>query len=200
MPSFVLSREEELYWLALKLVPGFGNPHIRKAARPLPHAASDLPRFAHGIGRRRRERRVAQSIASGITFEDAAGQHDKMAGRRSPRHHGRPALSPAAARDLRSADSLIRSRTRGTAPILGCRRGGHAPAHTLRPGRGGAAVRRSGPRRPHHRQRNGARHRYRGAQRRARRRRRHRRVLGCGVDVVYPAENRKLAAESRPRA
>ena len=76
------------------------------------------------------------------------------------------------------------------------RGGGDAPADAVRNGGGGAAVGRSGARRAGDRQRNGAGNRYGGAQeRRWRRRARRSRCLGCGVDIVYPSENRKLAAE-----
>jgi DNA processing protein len=79
MPSFVLSREEELYWLALKLVPGLGTRTSGKLLDRFrtPQAifrASRTELEAAGVNGA-----VAQSIASGITFEDAAAQHDKMA-------------------------------------------------------------------------------------------------------------------------
>src|ERR1035441_8101670 len=79
MPSPVLSREEELYWLALKLVPGLGS---RTSGKLL-----DRFRTPQAIFRASRTElegagvsgAVAQSIASGCTFEDAANQHEKMA-------------------------------------------------------------------------------------------------------------------------
>ena len=79
MPSFVLSREEELYWLALKLVPGLGTRTSGKLLDRFrtPQAifrASRTELEAAGVNGA-----VAQSIASGITFEDGAAQHDKMA-------------------------------------------------------------------------------------------------------------------------
>src|ERR1017187_6352812 len=79
MPSPVLSREEELYWLALKLVPGLGS---RTSGKLL-----DRFRTPQAIFRASRTElegagvsgAIAQSIASGCTFEDAATQHEKMA-------------------------------------------------------------------------------------------------------------------------
>jgi DNA processing protein len=79
MSSPALTREEELYWLALKLVPGLGT---RTSARLLerfrgPQAifrASRTELEAAGASGA-----VAQSIASGCTFEDAAVQQQKMA-------------------------------------------------------------------------------------------------------------------------
>ena len=79
MLSPVLSREEELYWLALRLVPGLGT---RSAGKLL-----DRLRTPQAIFRATRTEleavglsgTVAQSIASGCTFEDAATQQEKMA-------------------------------------------------------------------------------------------------------------------------
>ena len=106
MQSPVLSREEELYWLALKLVPGLGS---RTSGKLL-----DRFRTPQAIFRASRTElegagvsgAVAQSIASGCTFEDAAsaaGEDGEV--RRRARHHRRSALSAAAARNLRSARS-----------------------------------------------------------------------------------------------
>jgi DNA processing protein len=74
-----LSRDEELYWLALTLIPGLG---ARTAGKLLDrfHTPSAIFRAsrteleAAGVSGA-----VAQSIASGCTFEDAAAQHEKMA-------------------------------------------------------------------------------------------------------------------------
>jgi len=73
-----LSKEEELHWLALRLVPGLG---LRKAAQMLqqfrtPQAifrASRTELEAAGL-----PGSIAQSIASGCTFEDAVDQQEKM--------------------------------------------------------------------------------------------------------------------------
>src|SRR5450755_4930660 len=79
MPSSVLGRDEELYWLALKLVPGLGT---RTSVKLL-----DRFRTPQAIFRASRTElesvgvsgSVAQSIASGTTFEDAVSQQEKMA-------------------------------------------------------------------------------------------------------------------------
>src|SRR3954447_10273498 len=79
MQSPVLSREEELNWLALKLVPGLGSRTSGKLLDRFrtPQAifrASRTELEAAGVSGA-----VAQSLASGCTFEDAAAQHEKMA-------------------------------------------------------------------------------------------------------------------------
>jgi DNA processing protein len=78
MQAPVLSREEELHWLALKLIPGLGT---RTAGKLLdrfrtPQAifrASPTELEGAGVSGA-----VAQSIASGCTFEDAVAQQEKM--------------------------------------------------------------------------------------------------------------------------
>ena len=78
MTSLAISPETELHWLALRLVPGLGT---RKAGKLIeryrtPQAvfrASRSELESHGIGGA-----VAQTIASGCTFEDAAGQQQRM--------------------------------------------------------------------------------------------------------------------------
>src|SRR3954447_7748494 len=78
-PTPILSREEELYWLALKVVPGLGT---RTSGKLL-----DRFRTPQAIFRASRTElegagvsgSVAQSIASGTTFDDAIAQQEKMA-------------------------------------------------------------------------------------------------------------------------
>src|ERR1051325_12189193 len=75
----VLTREEELYWLALKLVPGLG---ARTSGKLLDRFRS--PQAIFRASRTELEGAgvsgaVAQSIASGCTFEDAVAQQEKMA-------------------------------------------------------------------------------------------------------------------------
>src|ERR1051326_2833326 len=74
----VAGREEELYWLALKLAPGLGTRSSAKLLERFrtPQAifrASRSELEAAGVSGA-----VAQSLASGCTFEDAADQRQKM--------------------------------------------------------------------------------------------------------------------------
>lgn len=74
----MLTKEEEIYWLALKLVPGLGTRIANKLL--------DRFRTPQAIFRATRTEletagvsgAVAQSISSGCTFEDAATQQEKM--------------------------------------------------------------------------------------------------------------------------
>jgi DNA processing protein len=196
MPSLVLSREEELYWLALKLVPGLGTRTSAKLLERFraPQAifrASRTELEAAGVNGA-----VAQSIASGITFEDAAAQHDKMAEAGAvvitlgdPRY-------PQRLREIFDPPILLFARGRVelleslAVAVVGTRRptpyglavaerlsgdlahagltivSGMARGVDTAAHKGSLAV---------------------GGDTVA--------VLGCGVDVVYPSENRKLAAE-----
>jgi DNA processing protein len=78
MLSQVLSQEEELHWLALKLVPGLG---ARFSKRLLDRFRT--PQAIFRASRTELEKAgisgaVAQSIASGCSFEDAAAQQEKI--------------------------------------------------------------------------------------------------------------------------
>lgn len=78
MEAPVLSREEELYWLALKLVPGLGTRTSGKLLDRFrtPQAVFRASRTElEGAGL---SGAIAQSIASGCTFEEAADQQQKM--------------------------------------------------------------------------------------------------------------------------
>jgi DNA processing protein len=73
----VISREEELHWLALKLVPGLGTRNSGKLIDRFrtPQAvfrASRTEIEATGVSGS-----VAQSIVSGCTFEDAVVQQEE---------------------------------------------------------------------------------------------------------------------------
>jgi DNA processing protein len=74
----VVSRDEELYWLALKLIPGLGARTANRLLERLrtPQAVFRASRTElEGAGV---SGAIAQSIASGCTFEDAAAQQQKM--------------------------------------------------------------------------------------------------------------------------
>src|SRR5690348_4819159 len=78
MATSVLGQEEELHWLALTLVPGLGTRTSGKLLERFrsPQAifrASRTELEGAGVSGA-----VAQSVASGCTFEDAAAQQEKM--------------------------------------------------------------------------------------------------------------------------
>jgi DNA processing protein len=196
MPSSVVSREEELYWLALKLVPGLGTRTSGKLLDRLrtPQAifrASRTELESAGVSGA-----VAQSIVSGITFEDAAAQQQKVAESGAvvitigdPRY-------PQALREIFDPPLLLFAR--GRVELLTSL--AVAVVGTRRPTPYGLAVaeRLSGD--LSHAGLTIASGMARGVDTAA-----HKgalaaggdtvAVLGCGVDVVYPTENRKLASD-----
>src|SRR5580704_16753875 len=196
MPSSVLSREEELYWLALKLVPGLGT---RTSVKLL-----DRFRTPQAIFRTSRTElegagvsgAVAQSIPSGIVFEDAAGQHDKMAESGAvvitmgdPRYPQplREIFDPPILLFARGRVELLQSLS---VAVVGTRRPtpyGLAVAERLSGDLAHAGLTivsgmARGVDAAAHKGALAA-----GGDTIA--------VLGCGVDIVYPSENRRLAAE-----
>lgn len=191
-----LTREEELSWLALRLVPGLG---ARTAGKLLdrfrtPQAilrASRTELEASGVAGS-----VAQSIASGCSFEDAAAQQEKMleAGVAlvtvsDPRY-------PARLREI--FDPPIVLFARGSIDLLASLM--LAVVGTRRPTPYGLAVTerlsgdlaRAGLTIVSGMARGIDTASHRGALAAAGNTIA---VLGCGVDVVYPTENRRLAAE-----
>lgn len=78
MPVQTTGREEELHWLALTLIPGLGT---RTAGKLIQRFRT--PQAVFGASRTELEGAglsgaLAQSIASGCTFEDAVAQQEKM--------------------------------------------------------------------------------------------------------------------------
>ncbi len=200
MVSSVLSREEELYWLALKLIPGLGT---RTSGKLL-----DRFRTPQAIFRAARTElegaglsgAVAQSIASGCSFEDAAAQQQKMldAGAElvtigDPRYPQplREIFDPPVLLFVRGRVELLQTLMLG---VVGTR---HPTPYGL-----AVAERLSGD--LAHAGLTIVSGMARGVDTAA-----HRgtlaaggdtvAVLGCGADVVYPAENKKLAAEIAAR-
>jgi len=196
MQQPVLSREEELYWLALKLVPGLGTRSSIKLLERFrtPQAIFRASRTElEGAGL---NGAIAQSIASGCTFEDAAAQHDKMAETGAvlitmgdPRYPRllREIFDPPLLLFARGRLELLDSIMLG---VVGTRRPtpyGLAVAERLSADLSHAGLTIvSGMARGidtcAHKGALGV-----GGDTVA--------VLGCGVDLVYPAENRKLAVE-----
>jgi DNA processing protein len=192
----IISREEELHWLALKLVPGLG---ARTSSKLLDRFRS--PQAIFRASRTELEAAglsgaVAQSVASGCTFEDAAQQQERML------QSGTIAVTlgdPRYPRPLREIfDPPILLFARGRVELLQTL--GLGVVGTRRPTPYGLAVAErlagdlahagltivSGMARGI----DTAAHKgtlARGGDTIA--------VLGCGADVVYPMENRKLAAD-----
>jgi DNA processing protein len=192
----VVSRDEELHWLALKLVPGLGartsNKLLQRLRTPVAiFRASRTELEAAGVSGA-----VAQSIASGCTFEDAVVQQEKMAEAGvelvtigDPRYPEalREIFDPPIVLFARGRVELLKSLALG---VVGTRRPtpyGIAVAERLSGDLAHAGLTiASGMARgidtSAHKGALAA-----GGDTVA--------VLGCGVDIVYPAENRKLYAE-----
>jgi DNA processing protein len=196
----VLSREEEIYWLALKLVPGLGS---RTACKLL-----DRFRTPQAIFRASRTElegagvsgAVAQSIASGCTFDDAASQQELMLKAGAVAITSGDPRYPAALREIfdppvllfaRGKVELLQSLCLG---VVGTRRPtpyglavGERIAGDL--AHAGLTIVSGMARGIDTAAHKGALARDGNTVA----------VLGCGVDVVYPSENRKLAAEIATR-
>jgi len=189
-----INKEEELHWLALRLIPGLG---MRKAGQLLerfrtPHAifrASRSELEAAGLAGS-----VAQTIASGCTFDDAVDQQQKMLetgavliAYSDPAYPARlkEIFDPPIVLFARGRADLLQSLILG---VVGTRRPtayGNAAAERLSADLAQAGLTiASGMARGI----DTAAHRSAlatGGDTVA--------VFGCGVDLVYPAENRKLA-------
>ncbi|HMD71191.1 MAG TPA: DNA-processing protein DprA [Bryobacteraceae bacterium] len=196
MSFAIAGKEEELHWLALKLIPGLGTRNSGKLLDRFrtPQAifrASRSELEAAGLSGA-----VAQSIASGCTFEDAVAQQERMmeAGAvlvalgdpRYPRPL-REIFDPPLALFARGRVELLESLSLG---IVGTRRPtpyGLAAAERLSAdlAHAGLAIVSGMARGIDTAAHKGA--LSVGGDTIA--------VLGCGVDVVYPSENRKLAAD-----
>jgi DNA processing protein len=200
MQAPVLSREEELYWLALRLVPGVGARTANKLLDRFrtPQAtfrASRTELEAAGVSGA-----VAQSIASGCTFEDAAAQQAKMAACGAtlvsigdPRYPKilREIFDPPILLFARGKVELLQSLMLG---VVGTRRPtpyGIAVAERISAdlAHAGLTIVSGMARGIDTASHRGALASNGGTVA----------VLGCGVDIVYPSENRKLAAEIAAR-
>lgn len=192
----ILSQEEELHWLALRLVPGLGT---RKSGQLI-----ERFRTAPAVFRSSRQELeaagipggVAQSIESGCSFEDAAIQQQKMLETATtlvaisdPRYPPklREIFDPPVVLFARGRIELLGSLMLG---VVGTRRPtsyGTAVAERLAAdlARAGLTIVSGMARGIDTAAHKGA--LSAGGNTVA--------VLGCGVDVLYPSENRRLAAE-----
>jgi len=195
-PVPVFTKEDELHWLALRLIPGLGT---RKATEILNRFRSPQAIFrasrsdleSNGLAGS-----VAQTIASGCTFEDAVDQQQKMLETGAmlvpifdPRYPARlkEIFDPPIVLFARGRVELLHSIMLG---VVGTRRPtpyGTAATQRLSPdlAMAGLTIVSGMARGIDTSAHRGALEV--GADTVA--------VFGCGVDLVYPAENRKLAAE-----
>jgi len=200
MPAAILTREEELHWLALKLVPGLGTRTSAKLIERFrsPEAifrASRTELEAAGLSGA-----VAQSIASGTTFEDAAAQQQRMLDTGSvlvtigdPRYPQplREIFDPPVLLFARGRVELLQKLAIG---VVGTRRPtpyGLAVAERISGdlAHAGLAIASGMARGIDTAAHKGAlAHNGNTIA-----------VLGCGVDIVYPSENKKLAADIATR-
>jgi DNA processing protein len=196
MQTCIVSTEEELYWLALRLVPGLGT---RKAGQLIERFRSPQRIFRASVSELEDAGLVggvARSIASGISFEDAAAQQQKLRqtetrlvslGDATYPHPLRDIFDPPVTLFVRGDIELLQSLMIG---VVGTRRPttyGLAAAERL-----SADLAQSGLTIISGMARGIDTAAHRGAlgvngKTIA--------VLGCGVDIVYPSENRRLAAE-----
>jgi DNA processing protein len=196
MPAAVALHEDELHWLALRLIPGLGArksvPLVEKLRSPQAVFRSSRSQL-EGLGL---SGTVAQTIASGCTFEDAAEQHRLML------EHGVLLISchdpryPASLRELYDPPLVLFAK--GDLNLLDTVKLGIVG--TRRPTPYGLAVTEriaadlaaagltivSGMARGIDSVAHNAALRVEGATIA---------VFGCGLDIIYPAENRSLAAQ-----
>jgi len=195
MPAAAALHEDDLHWLALRLVPGLGArksvPLIEKMRSPQAIFRSSRSQLeALGLSGS-----VAQTIASGCTFEDAAEQHRMM------HEHGAALISchdpryPASLRELYDPPLVLFARGRLELletvkfGIVGTRRPtpyGMAVTERMSADLAAAGLTIvSGMARGIDAIAHKAALRVEGATIA---------VFGCGLDIIYPAENRTLAA------
>jgi DNA processing protein len=195
-PAPALSKEDELHWLALCLIPGLGTVRAGKLIERY-HSPQAIFRASRSeLESRGLAGSVAQTIASGCTFDDAVEQQQKMLEAGAVLVPISDAAYPARLREIfdppivlfaRGRLELLKSILLG---VVGTRRPtayGMAAAERLSAdlAQAGLAIV-SGMARGV----DTAAHRAAldvGGETVA--------VFGCGVDLVYPAENRKLALE-----
>ncbi|HUQ91524.1 MAG TPA: DNA-processing protein DprA [Bryobacteraceae bacterium] len=192
--SIAIDADEQLHWLALQLVPGLG---ARKASQLVRHFDSPRAIFRASIPELEAfsiPGSTAQSILSGCTFEDAATQHHKMLSAGAILIALNDPLYPKRLKAIFDPPTLLFARGRiqlldtVMLSIVGTRRptqyGSVATERIARELAQAGLTIVSGMARGIDTAAHKAALDIKGNTVA---------VLGCGVDVVYPAENRKLA-------
>jgi DNA processing protein len=198
--SPVLSNEEELYWLALRMVPGLGTRRTGQLLDRLHSPQAIFRATATELEGAGLSGGVARSIASGISFEEAAGQQQKMREAGAVLITLGDARYPEALRKIYDPPPVLFARGRvDLLPsvcigVVGTRRPtpyGVAAAERLAGdlARAGVTIV-SGMARGIDTIAHKATLSAEGTTIA---------VLGCGVDIVYPSENRKLVGEIAAR-
>ena len=126
MPATILSREEELHWIALRLIPGQGTRTSAKLIERFRSAQTIFRASRRELEGAGVSGAIALSIASGCSFEDAAAQQEMAASGaevvtiHDPRY-------PQALRDIFDppTDSLVCPRMRRAAANALSGGGGH---------------------------------------------------------------------------
>ncbi len=196
MVATALTAEDELHWLALRMVQGLGTRRTGQLLERFPGPQAIFRASIAELEGAGLPGALARSIASGISFDDAADQHQKVRDAGAaliPLHDAR---YPEALRRIYDPPPLLYAR--GDARLLqsisiavvGTRRPtpyGLAAAEKLSGdlARAGATIV-SGMARGIDTAAHKAALAASGSTIA---------VLGCGVDIVYPSENKKLAAE-----
>src|SRR5580658_10106291 len=200
-----LTNEEELYWLALRMVPGLGTRRIGLLLERLRTPTAIFRASASELEAAGLTGAVAHSVASGCSFDDAASQQQKMKevgaqliALNDPRYPEalRKIFDPPPVLFARGRVELLSSISIG---VVGTRHPtpyGIAAAERLSGdlARAGMTIT-SGMARGI----DSAAHKAALAVALSPSEAATIAVLGCGVDVVYPSENRKLAAEIATR-
>jgi DNA processing protein len=191
-----LTLEDELYWLALRMVPGLGTRRIGLLLERLRTPKAIFRASASELEGAGLSAAVARSVASGSSFEDAATQRQKV------REAGAQLITlgdtryPEALRKIFDPPPVLFARGRAQLlssvciGVVGTRHPtpyGIAASERLSGdlARAGVTIT-SGMARGIDSAAHKAALAAEGATIA---------VLGCGVDIVYPSENRKLAAE-----
>ena len=196
MPQVAAGPETQLYWLALHLVPGLGARNALKLIKSF----GDPERVFHASLSELRSwglrQAVAQAIHSGTSFEDAAEEARKVEGAGVEVVSFHDSRYPARLKEIFDPPILLYAR--GRVELLNT--AGVAVVGARRPTPYGMAVSQKLSRELSEAGLTIVSGMARGIDSYAHRGALQARgttigVLGCGVDVVYPRENKKLAAE-----